>query len=190
MPKNRARDAKNKCHFLCRVAVAARLGLSATVSGRRGRFWVAAITWALGLAWDWLERDPDSRKFSQAFMLLRRSGTNVAFAGAKIYRRYPSEIQLASALKSVTVVAIWLPEKNGLSEGSDKPLILRYVWFRELNLNQQPSGYELYGRVWYSMSRIFFGIVCFTADNASQSTAIYGRERWKRARSAWPWPTA
>ena len=33
---------------------------------------------------------------------------------SKIYRRYPSEIQLASALKSVTVVAIWLPEKNGL----------------------------------------------------------------------------
>ena len=33
---------------------------------------------------------------------------------SKIYRRYPSEIHLASALKSVTVVAIWLPEKNGL----------------------------------------------------------------------------
>ena len=65
-------------------------------------------TW--GLHWDWLERDPDSRIFSQAFMLLRRSGTNVAFAGAKIYRRYPSEIHLASALKSVTVVAMWLPK--------------------------------------------------------------------------------
>ncbi len=61
---------------------------------------------------------------------------------SKIYRRYPSEIHLASALKSVTVVAIWLPEKNGLSEGSYKPLILRYVWFRELNLNLRPSGYE------------------------------------------------
>ena len=33
---------------------------------------------------------------------------------SKIYRRYPSEIHLASALKSDTVVAIWLPEKNGL----------------------------------------------------------------------------
>ena len=29
---------------------------------------------------DWLERDPDSRIFSQAFMLLRRSKANVAFA--------------------------------------------------------------------------------------------------------------
>ena len=35
----------------------------------------------------------------------------MAFAAAKIYRRYPSKIHLASALKSVTVVAIWLPEK-------------------------------------------------------------------------------
>ena len=42
---------------------------------------------------------------------------------SKIYRRYPSELHLANALKSVTVVAIWLPEKNGLSESSDKPLI-------------------------------------------------------------------
>ena len=33
---------------------------------------------------------------------------------SKIYRRYPSEIHLASALKSVTVVAIWLPKKIGL----------------------------------------------------------------------------
>ena len=33
---------------------------------------------------------------------------------SKIYRRYPSELHLASALKSVTVVAIWLPEKIGL----------------------------------------------------------------------------
>ncbi len=41
-----------------------------------------------------------------------------------------------------------------------------------------------------SMSRIFFGIVRFTADNAPRCVAIYGRERWKRARSAWPWPTA
>ena len=67
-------------------------------------------TW--GLHWDWLERDPNSRIFSQVSMLLRRSGTIVAFAGAKIYRRYPSETRLASALKSVTVVAIWLPEKT------------------------------------------------------------------------------
>ena len=87
-----------------------------------------------GLNRDWLERDPNSRIFSQASMLLRRSGTIVAFAGAKIYRRYPSETHLASALKSVTVVAIWLPDKNGLPECSDKPLFLRRIWLRGLDL--------------------------------------------------------
>jgi hypothetical protein len=38
----------------------------------------------------------------------------VAFAGVEIYRRYPAEIHITSALKSVTVVAIWLPENIGL----------------------------------------------------------------------------
>ncbi len=38
----------------------------------------------------------------------------MAFARVEIYRRDPAEIHLASALKSVTVVAIWLPKKIGL----------------------------------------------------------------------------
>ena len=78
--------------------------------GPRGAFEGARVMRTWGLHWDWLERDPNSRIFSQVSMLLRRNCTNVAFAGVEIYRRYPAELHLANALKSVTVVAIWLPE--------------------------------------------------------------------------------
>ena len=76
-----------------------------------------------GLHWDWLERGPDSRIFSQAFMLLRRSGTIVAFAGVKNLSALPIGTQPRKHPEISHGGCHMVARKNGLSEGSDKPLI-------------------------------------------------------------------
>jgi len=58
-------------------------GSRAAAPGPRGAFEGARVMRTWGLHWDWLERDPNSRIFSQVSMLLRRSGTIVAIAAVE-----------------------------------------------------------------------------------------------------------
>ena len=107
------------------AVVRARLGLSATASGRRGAFEDARVMRTWGLDRDWLERDPDSRIFSQAFMLLRRSGTNVAFAEVENLSALPIGAPPRKRSEISHGGCQMVARKNGLSEVSDKLLILR-----------------------------------------------------------------
>ncbi len=80
-------------------------------------------TW--GLHWDWLERDPDTCIFSQAFMLLRRSGTNVAFAAVENLSALPIGNPPRKRPEISHGGCHMVARKNGLSEGSGKPSISR-----------------------------------------------------------------
>ena len=90
---------------------------------QRWRFCAAPILWAWELDRDWLERGPDSRIFSQASMRVRRSGTIVAFAGVENLSALPIGTPPCKHPEISHGDCHMVAKKNGLSEGSDKPLI-------------------------------------------------------------------
>ena len=105
------------------AVVRANFCLSATASGRRGAFKETrsrGLGDFIGIVWKGTRIPAYLAEHLCCFDAAERMWRS---RESKIYQRYPSELHLANALKSVTVVAIWLPEKNGLSESSDKPLI-------------------------------------------------------------------
>jgi hypothetical protein len=62
----------------------------------------------IGLGWKGTRNPQDEKPLA-----MKKAAIKVAIfsdPASKIYRRYPSELHLANALKSVTVVAIWLPK--------------------------------------------------------------------------------
>ncbi len=78
---------------------------------------------AWGLHRDWLERDPNSRIFSQASMRVRRSGTIVAFAGVENLSALPTGTPPRKRPEISHGGCHMVARKNGLSESSDKPLV-------------------------------------------------------------------
>ena len=74
----------------------------------------------IGIGW---KGTRDRRIFSQASMLLRRSGTNLAFAGVENLSALPIGTPPRKRPEISHGGCHMVGRKNGLSEGPDKPLI-------------------------------------------------------------------
>ncbi len=93
------------------AVVRARLGLLATASGNGGVFArprSCGLGSLIGIGWKGARIPAYLAKHLCGFDAAERLWRS---RESKIYRRYPSELHLASTLKSVMVIAIWLPKK-------------------------------------------------------------------------------